>query len=415
MTNGVREISVRAVVVRDRLRALSESTVNELAESMSRVGLLNPITVHQPNVSPVLVAGHHRLAAAKKLGWETIRCYVLPSETSADDLKLSEIDENLARGELSAAERALHIDERKAIYERKHGPAKAAGGIARAKKAGQATEKFAVASFTKDTAKKTGRTDRSVRQDAHRAKAIPNLADVVGTSLDKGAELDALAKLPVEKQSEIISRAKAGEKVSAKTAAKQVKRAEIEKQTAQKIVALPTKRYGVIYADPEWKFKAYSEETTGRGPQDHYAVSETQSIASRDVAGISYDDCVLFLWATVPMLPDALRVMEAWGFSYKSQLVWVKDRTGTGYWSRNKHEILLIGTKGRLAAPAPGTQPESAIHAPVGAHSEKPEVFAELIERLYPNTPKIELNRRGPARPGWDAWGAEAVAMEAAE
>lgn len=415
MTSGVREISVRAVVVRDRLRALSESTVNELAESMSRVGLLNPITVHQPNVSPILVAGHHRLAAAKKLGWETIRCYVLPSETSADDLKLSEIDENLARGELSPAERALHIAERKAIYERKY-PETKHGGAPGASGGGKRPKDANLASFAEDTARKTGRSKRDVARDTTRAKAVPNLADVIGTSLDKGAELDALAKLPVEKQAEIITRAKAGEKVSAKTAVKQVRRAEIEKQTAQKIVALPTKRYGVIYADPEWKFKAYSEETTGRGPQDHYAVSETEVIASRDVAGISYDDCVLFLWATVPMMPDALRVMEAWGFSYKSQLVWVKDRTGTGYWSRNKHEILLIGTKGKPAAPAPGTQPESAIHAPVGAHSEKPEVFAELIERLYPNTPKIELNRRGPARPGWDAWGAEAAPMtEAAE
>src|SRR5690606_821227 len=238
-------------------------------------------------------------AAAKKLGWETIRCYVLPSETSADDLRLSEIDENLARGELSPAERALHIAERKAIYERKHEEAKHGATGRRGKKDAN------LASFAEDTARKTGRSKRDVARDATRAKAVPNLADVIGTSLDKGAELDALAKLPVEKQTEIITRAKAGEKVSAKTAAKQVKRAEIEKQTAQKIVALPTKRYGVIYADPEWKFKAYSEETTGRGPQDHYAVSETEVIASRDVAGISYDDCVLFLWATVPMLPDA--------------------------------------------------------------------------------------------------------------
>src|SRR5690606_23137035 len=185
MTNDVREISVRAVVVRDRLRALSESTVNELAESMSRVGLLNPITVHQPNVSPILVAGHHRLAAAKKLGWETIRCYVLPSETSADDLRLSEIDENLARGELSPAERALHIEERKAIYERIHGKAKANSARAanRAMGRGVVTENFSVTSFSKDTAEKTGRTDRSVRQDAARAKAIPNLSDVIGTSL----------------------------------------------------------------------------------------------------------------------------------------------------------------------------------------------------------------------------------------
>ena len=65
---------------------------------------------------------------------------------------------------------------------------------------------------------------------------------------------------------------------------------------------------------------------------------------------------MLFLWATAPMLPQALEVMAAWGFKYKSHMVWVKDRTGTGYWFRNAHELLLVGTKGRIPAPAPGMQ-----------------------------------------------------------
>ena len=411
--NAVREISVKAIVVRERLRPLSDATVAEIAESMSRVGLLNPISVHQPNVSPVLVAGHHRLAAARKLGWETIRCCILPSDMTDDDLRLSEIDENLARGDLSDAERAIHVSERKAIYERqrpetKHG----AVGNGRGKKSRQVGDSTSDR-FTADTAAKTGQSERKIQRDATRSKRIERLHDVVGTSLDKGDELDALAKLPADKQDEIITRAAAGEKVSAKTEAKKVRRAEIEQQTAAKITALPTKKYGVIYADPEWRFEAFSEETTSHGPQDHYKVSETDEIAKRDVASICYKDCVLFLWATVPMLPDALRVMEAWGFTYKSHLAWIKNRAGTGYWARNKHELLLIGTKGKPAAPAPGDNPDSAIHADVGAHSAKPEVFAELIERLYPNTPKIELNRRGPARPGWDAWGAEAAEVAA--
>jgi N6-adenosine-specific RNA methylase IME4 len=78
-----------------------------------------------------------------------------------------------------------------------------------------------------------------------------------------------------------------------------------------------------------------------------------------------------------------------------------------GYWFRSNHELLLVGTRGNIPAPAPGMQWRSVIDAPVGAHSAKPEVVLEMIEEYFPTLPKIELNRRGPARPGWDAWGNE--------
>ena len=99
--------------------------------------------------------------------------------------------------------------------------------------------------------------------------------------------------------------------------------------------------------------------------------------------------------------------MKAWGFAYKSQFVWAKDRIGLGFWNRNKHEILLIGTRGHIPAPAPGTQWPSVIEAPVGRHSVKPEAALEMVEHYFPTLPKIELHRRGLARAGWDAWGAE--------
>ena len=103
------------------------------------------------------------------------------------------------------------------------------------------------------------------------------------------------------------------------------------------------------------------------------------------------------------MLPQAIEVMEAWGF------MWSKDRIGTGYWFRNKHEILLIGTRGKVPAPAMGTQWSSLIQAPVGRHSEKPENFCEMIESYFPTLPKIELHARGVmSRPGRDVWGLEA-------
>lgn len=195
---------------------------------------------------------------------------------------------------------------------------------------------------------------------------------------------------------------------------KKERRAERERDLAAKQTELPNKRYGVIYADPEWRFEVYSRDTgLDRAADNHYPTSGTDAICARPVSEIAADDCVLFLWATVPMLPDALRVMATWGFEYKSHCIWAKDRIGTGYWFRNQHELLLVGTKGSVPAPAMGTQIASLVDAPVSKHSEKPDTFYDLIERYFPNLPKIELNARA-ARPGWDAWGYEAPA-EAAE
>lgn len=104
------------------------------------------------------------------------------------------------------------------------------------------------------------------------------------------------------------------------------------------------------------------------------------------------------------MLRESLEVMAAWGFLYRTNLVWVKDKIGTGYYIRNEHELLLIGRRGNLPVPEPGTQPSSVIHAPRTEHSEKPVEFYELIETLYPDLPKIELFARNN-REGWKAWG----------
>ena len=113
------------------------------------------------------------------------------------------------------------------------------------------------------------------------------------------------------------------------------------------------------------------------------------------------------MWSTVPHLAIAIDVLRLRGFRYVSHYVWGKDKIGTGHWNRNKHEILLIGIKGEVPCPAPGTQWDSLLIAEAGEHSAKPELFLEMIDAYYPTLPKIELNRRGRPRPGWDAWGNE--------
>jgi N6-adenosine-specific RNA methylase IME4 len=144
-----------------------------------------------------------------------------------------------------------------------------------------------------------------------------------------------------------------------------------------------------------------------RSADNHYPTSSLEVIKSRPVADIAADDCALLLWATVPMLPQALEVMAAWGFAYKSHAVWMKDQIGTGYWFRNQHELLLLGTRGNIPAPAMGDQFRSALAYPLGEHSAKPPFAHEIAEAYWPSLGKIELNAR-IRRPGWDAWGLEA-------
>lgn len=154
--------------------------------------------------------------------------------------------------------------------------------------------------------------------------------------------------------------------------------------------------FPVLYADPPWE----DEFGPSAGQVElHYPVMSDAEIEALAVSSIAADDAILFLWAIPHMEPTALRIMAAWGFSYRTNIVWAKDRAGLGQYARNQHEQLLIGRKGAFPPPPERLRVGSVIQAPVGEHSAKPEVFAELIERWYPDVSKIELFRRGPARP----------------
>lgn len=187
---------------------------------------------------------------------------------------------------------------------------------------------------------------------------------------------------------------------------KKVARAAKEADLGAKQLAAPEGLFGVIYADPPWQFEPYSRDSgMDRAADNHYPCMSLEDLCALPVPAA--DDCVLFLWATSPMAPHALKLMAAWGFTYKSHCVWVKDRVGTGYWFRNCHELLLVGTRGDIPAPAFGEQYASTISAPVGRHSEKPAAFAEMIEDMYPTLPALEMFARS-GRVGWTSWGYEA-------
>jgi len=251
------------------------------------------------------------------------------------------------------------------------------------------------------------------KRSVERARVVYERAtDGLKTALERGlipvATASGLAELSEDDQREILGGDQSSITRRALAMIKKRHRDVRERELGKIQMALPKKRFGVILADPEWKFEVYSDDTgMDRSADNHYPTSATDEICKRPVGAIAAKECALFLWATVPMLPDAFRVMAAWGFEYKSHCIWKKDRIGTGYWFRNQHELLLIGTKGKIPAPAMGTQFPSVIDAPVGKHSQKPDAFYEIIEKYFPTLPKIELNARR-ARAGWDSWGNEA-------
>ena len=369
----------------------------ELVEDIKANGMQEPIVM----MGPVILDGRNRYMCARDCGAE-----IRAVQYEGDDPLGFIISKNLKRRHMTESQRAM-VAAKLAKLPKGSNQHTTSGGPSQA----QVSEMLSVGSRSVDRAKTV------VREGAPGlAEAVSNKDLTVSTAVD-------IVSMPIDEQIALIKQADpkaysaASKDVRAqRTADKKARRQERETELARKITALPDKKYGVILADPEWRFEPYSRETgMDRSPDNHYPTSETADIQSRDVASIAADDCVLFLWATAPMLREALATMEAWGFDYKTHAVWNKIRNGqgrgTGYWFTGEHELCLVGTRGNVPAPAPGTQFRSSFDAPVGAHSEKPDDVHKIIEAYFPTLPKIELNARSQL-PGWDVWGNEAVDSE---
>jgi len=187
---------------------------------------------------------------------------------------------------------------------------------------------------------------------------------------------------------------------------RQMKKDEVKGKAAE----LPKDKFSVIYADPPW---SYNDKQGGSisesygAAEKHYpslSLSELKALPIRD---LSADDCVLFLWATCPLLEDALELCRAWGFRYKAQFVWDKVRHNMGHYNSVRHELLLICTKGSATPQNVKLHDSVQVIEKTNKHSEKPERFREIIDELYPVGNRIELFRRGSTPKGWSAWGNE--------
>lgn len=162
------------------------------------------------------------------------------------------------------------------------------------------------------------------------------------------------------------------------------------------------KKYNVIYADPPWHYNNVVSES--RRLENHYPTMTLDEICALPVQDMAADDCLLFLWATITELPGALRVMESWGFEYRSHQIWIKPSIGIGFWFRGQHELLLLGVKGKPPSPIEADRMSSVFEAKTGKHSQKPECVYNMIEKSWGSLSKIELFARN-TRTEWDSWG----------
>ena len=172
---------------------------------------------------------------------------------------------------------------------------------------------------------------------------------------------------------------------------------------------LPAGIFNLLYADPPWQYE-FSESPANRSIENQYPTATVAQMCDEtfvaDLRAHTAPDAMLFLWATSPKLTEAQQLLTAWGFEYRTNLVWVKDRIGMGYYVRQQHELLLVAKRGNLPVPAEADRVSSVIEAPRGRHSEKPEQVYGMLEGMYPAAERLELFAR-TARPGWTPWGNE--------
>jgi len=171
--------------------------------------------------------------------------------------------------------------------------------------------------------------------------------------------------------------------------------------------------YGVILADPPWKYEYWSPKYDGgRRAENYYPVMTHEDIARLPVGGLAADNAVLFMWGVWPRLFDCEFVMNSWGFEYKTiAWIWIKANqtgfgffTGMGFYTRSNTEPCLLAVKGSM--PVARHDIQALIYSPIREHSRKPDDQYRKIEALYPGKRYLELFARHK-RPGWDAWGNE--------
>lgn len=163
-------------------------------------------------------------------------------------------------------------------------------------------------------------------------------------------------------------------------------------------------KFDVIYADPAWRYNF--SKSKSRNVENQYPTMTLDDICNLPVKNMTAKNALLYLWATAPKVPGALKVIEKWGFIYVTQAIWDKGIIGCGYWFRGQHEILIVARKGKFSPPPSNLRISSVMKERRGKHSKKPDFIRDLIQKWFPGTVRLEMFCR-EEKQGWYAWGNE--------
>ncbi len=371
---------------------LPEEEYLALKKDIEERGIQDPLHVVKKDGSWLIVSGHQRAKIAREL---KIKVPCIVRDDLKEDWQIREhlIKDNLLRRHLTAARRAEVILKLAEVEAEKARERQRIQAIINNPRIPEEKKRDQESLFFEEKGK-------AIEKAIERAREY---GLVVGYhTVRKAKKILEVAKEDPEIK-EKWEKAKEGE-LSVEDVYRKVRVREKREKVRQKIKP-PGEIHGkfdVIYADPPWRYEFTPSET--RSIENQYPTMSLEEICNLKIP--TADDAVLFLWCPMPKLEEGLKVINSWGFKYRTGFVWVKDKIGMGHYARLRHELLLIAVKGSPKTPSPEARPDSVIEYPRTEHSKKPEIVYEIIERMYPNRRYLELFAR-KRREGWEVWGNE--------
>ena len=361
---------------------MQDQEFEELKEDIRINGLQMAILVFEGKI----VDGRHRYRACCELG-------IIPRfeeiQAANDSIAQAVISINLHRRHLSEGQKAMLGAQltNSAVGTNQH----TAGAVSQKKVA----DELGIS------------VDSILRGKKVLKNGIPELVEAVNSGRINISAAAKLAELAKEDQTQLDF----DDIKAIQDASKAINKAKFEVRRQERLQAIEAKRannkpltselgnFGVVYADPAWSY--LGELSVG------YPCMSTQEVCDMPVKDICAEDAVLFMWCSSSLLPDALQVVAAWGFTFKTSMVWDKGVAGQGAYCRQMHETLLIATKGVVPEVPFSARPPSVLRYPRLEHSRKPSEVCDLIDAMYPELSKVELFCRGTPAPGWAGWGNE--------